>query len=177
MKCNNINVNVNGLDLSVLPPFLGGEVAAEAAEPNTGVISFAAGNNSDGSQINDFRFICINNNNNTVTSAGNDSTPIPPTPPVNECAEDVEACFEEFLSPGDLDTLTTALENGLTVQTEPLGRVTFISFADICEILEGLTEFELLGVIGDILGTLRIVSADINGLVDCIAESIGITPN
>ena len=44
---------------------------------------------------------------------------------------------------------------GLTVQTEPLGQVTFNNFTDICETLEGLTEFELLRVMSDILGTLR----------------------
>jgi len=64
IKCNNINVNVNGLELDVLPPFLGGEVATTASDGETGANSFA--NNGDGSQINDFRFICINNNNNTV---------------------------------------------------------------------------------------------------------------
>ena len=33
LKCNNINVDVNGLELEVFPPFLGGdEVAATAAE-------------------------------------------------------------------------------------------------------------------------------------------------
>ena len=67
LKCNNINVNVNGLELNVLPPFLGGEVAAIASDGETNVNSFA--NNGDGSQINDFRFICINNNNNTVIEA------------------------------------------------------------------------------------------------------------
>ena len=176
LKCNNINVNINGLELSVLPPFLGGEVAAEAVEDGeTNANSFAGNGESNSvSQINDFRFICINNNNNTVVGA---EEQIPPAPPVDECAEDVEACFEEFLSPGDLDALTTALANGLTVPTEPLGEVTFNSFADICEELEGLTEFELLTVMGDILGTVGIVPADINGLVDCIAEAIGITPN
>ncbi len=78
LKCNNINVNVNGLELSVLPPFLGGgEVAAEAVEPNTDASSFAGiGGANDGSEINDFRFICINNNNNTVV--GDDEEPIPP---------------------------------------------------------------------------------------------------
>ena len=51
--------------------------------------SLAAGNNGDDSQINDFRFICINNNNNTVVSGGNDSIPMPLTPPLDECADDV----------------------------------------------------------------------------------------
>jgi hypothetical protein len=71
LKCNNINVNVNGLELSVLPPFLSdGEIAAETVEPNTDASSFAGGNNGYGPQINDFRFICINNNNNTVIEEG-----------------------------------------------------------------------------------------------------------
>ena len=65
LKCNNINVNVNGLELDVLPPFLANSgLAAEAIEGETNTNSFA--NNGDGSQFNDFRFSCINNNNNTV---------------------------------------------------------------------------------------------------------------
>ncbi|MGE0243643.1 MAG: hypothetical protein AB7P56_06920 [Nitrososphaeraceae archaeon] len=75
MKCNNINVNVNGLELKVFPPFLANSgLATEAVEGNTGPRSFAG--NGDTSQINDFRFICINNNNNTVIQE-----PIPPTSP------------------------------------------------------------------------------------------------
>src|ERR1044072_8117939 len=75
LKCNNITVNVNGLELSLLPLFLGGgEVAATAAEDNVDANSFADnGGSNSGSQINDFRLICINNNNNTVSSAGNDT--------------------------------------------------------------------------------------------------------
>ncbi len=172
LKCNNINVNINGLELDVFPSFLGSDLTADATEGSTDVISFAD-NSSDSSEINDFRFICINNNNNTVIGG---EEAIPPVPPVDECAEDVEACFEEFLSPGDFETLTMALENGLTVPIEGLGQVTFNSFADICESLEGLTMFELRGAIGDILGALGILPPeDFTGFVDCIAEAIGIT--
>jgi hypothetical protein len=36
LKCNNINVNVNGIELDVLPPALGGSIAAaEVADANT----------------------------------------------------------------------------------------------------------------------------------------------
>jgi hypothetical protein len=67
LKCNNINLNVNGLELDVFPPFLANSsLAAEAVEGNTDPSSIG-GNNCDGSQIDDFRFICINNSNNTVT--------------------------------------------------------------------------------------------------------------
>jgi hypothetical protein len=46
LKCNNINVNVNELELDVFPPFLGGgDLAAEAVEPNTDPSSIATNNN------------------------------------------------------------------------------------------------------------------------------------
>ena len=96
LKCNNINVNVNGLELSVLPPFLGGsEVAAEAVEPNNDDSSFAADNNGDGSQIKDFRFICINNNNNTVIGA---EEPVPPVPALLTVKKQVFGCNNIFES-------------------------------------------------------------------------------
>src|SRR5215212_8145472 len=76
LKCNNINVNVNGLELDVLPQFLAdSSLAVEAAESN-----------GYGSEINDFKFICINNNNNTVAGVGE---PVPPEP------ETCEECFTE----------------------------------------------------------------------------------
>jgi hypothetical protein len=69
LKCNNINVNLNGLELDVFPPFLTNSgLAAEAADDNNEPSSFAA--NNEGSTVNDFRFICINNNNNTVNEEG-----------------------------------------------------------------------------------------------------------
>ena len=109
MKCNNINVNVNGLELDVFPPFLGGgDLAAEAAEGNNDANSFAAGNNGDGSQINDFRFICINNNNNTVIEAEE------PIPPVDPC----EDCFAQNLDPTDFAAVEDALAGGIDITIE-----------------------------------------------------------
>jgi hypothetical protein len=82
VKCNNINVNVNGLELNVLPPFLAdsGIIGAEAAEGNNDANSIAG--NSDASKINDFRFICINNNNNIVIEEEEPTPPVPPVPPI-----------------------------------------------------------------------------------------------
>ncbi|HET8792838.1 MAG TPA: hypothetical protein VFM31_03510, partial [Nitrososphaeraceae archaeon] len=82
IKCNNINVNVNGLELDVFPHFLSEDIATEAQDTNTDASSFA-GNNGDGSTNNDFEFICINNNNNTATNnnntnIGNGNISIPP---------------------------------------------------------------------------------------------------
>ena len=68
IKRNNINVNVNGLELDVYPPFLANNdgLAAEAVEDNIDSNSFANNGDSTGSKINDFRFICINNNNTVI---------------------------------------------------------------------------------------------------------------
>ena len=67
LKCNNINVNVNGLELDILPPALstlltGGEADATAYSygSNGGQQSGYDNNN------NNFKSVCINNNNNTV---------------------------------------------------------------------------------------------------------------
>jgi len=83
LKCNNVNVNVNGLELSVLPSFLSDdEIAAEAQDANTDANLFANnGGSNSGSTINDFRFICINNNNNTFV--GEPISPGPTTANLN----------------------------------------------------------------------------------------------
>jgi hypothetical protein len=81
LKCNNINVNVNGLELDILPPSLstlltGGEVDATAYSYGSGERNY--GSESSGSET-DFRFICINNNNNTFVGV-DDEEPTPPRP-------------------------------------------------------------------------------------------------
>src|SRR5215218_10140776 len=89
IKCNNINVNVNGLELNVLPPVLSDLVGSEAQadEGERGASSYGSGSGgsygggqsgSDG----DFKFVCINNNNNTVVGVDNEKPPITPKPPV-----------------------------------------------------------------------------------------------
>jgi hypothetical protein len=95
LKCNNINVNVNGLEFEVLPPSLSilltnGEADANAYSYGSGKGNYASASSSS-SEINDFRFICINNNNNTVIGGEEPIPPIPPVPPVDECI----FCFEE----------------------------------------------------------------------------------
>ncbi|MGE0243803.1 MAG: hypothetical protein AB7F53_08360 [Nitrososphaeraceae archaeon] len=92
LKCNNINVNVNGLELDVFPPFLADNsgLAAEAVEGNTDP-SWIAGNggNGEGSQINDFRFICINNNNNTIVE---NQSPEPLSDPIITVKKEMLIC-------------------------------------------------------------------------------------
>ena len=70
VKCNNFNVNVNGLELNGFPPFLG-NLTSDGQDGYGGASSYESGNGrsyGDGqsSSDGDFKFICINNNNNTV---------------------------------------------------------------------------------------------------------------
>ena len=91
----------------------------------------------------------------------------------DECreAEEIEACFEEFLFEGQYPTLVAALESGITVEING-EEVTLRSFEDICEALEGL-KFEVLAIaIAEILGEAG-VSFDFR-MVICIAEAIDI---
>jgi hypothetical protein len=176
LKCNNINVNVNGLELDVFPPFLGGEVAATAAEGETNANSFANNNggSNSGSQINDFRFICINNNNNTVIE---EETPLTP---VEECAEtdEIEACFADAEFMGGMvgfPEFVAALEAGITVEINGQ-EITLRSFNDICLAFEGLTTYEqLTDAVGEIEDA---TGADFGegffAVVNCLAEAIGI---
>jgi hypothetical protein len=75
VKCNNINVNVNGLELNTTSvPSLSNLLASEAqaedeGERDTG--SYGSndgiyGSGQSGHDNNSFKFVCINNNNNTV---------------------------------------------------------------------------------------------------------------
>jgi hypothetical protein len=69
IKCNNINANVNGLELDVLPPFLTSLISnGEGGEGQYGGDNSYESYGKDrplGSHT-DFKFICINNNNNIV---------------------------------------------------------------------------------------------------------------
>src|SRR5918993_368180 len=86
INCNNINVNVNGLELNGLPPALtslltGGEATDEGQYGDSSFRS-GYGNGQPSYDNNSFKFVCINNNNNTVVFV-NETTPEPePEPPI-----------------------------------------------------------------------------------------------
>ena len=86
---NNINVNVNGLELSVLPTALSGLLTGGEAdnEGQYGASSYGSGSGGQsGYDNNSFKFVCVNNNNNTVVVAEEE----PPVP------SDTSACTDCF---------------------------------------------------------------------------------
>ena len=164
LKCNNINVNVNGLELDVFPPFLGGgDLAAEAVDDNIGASSFTPGN-SDGSQIKDFRFICINNNNNTVIE---EEEPIPPTP--------CELCFAE-LSPQAQENVNNFLAtNGLIPIPQTVPPVSIPADVDTITELCAFLSAQQITVNAVDIGLAELVSFFINLTGDPIAGQLLVT--
>jgi hypothetical protein len=169
LKCNNINVNVNGLELSVLPPFLGGgeDLAAEAQDANTDASSFATGNGGDGSKINDFRFICINNNNNTVIEEEEPIPPIPSTP--------CELCFAE-LSTQAQENINNFLEaNGPIPIPQTVPSVSIPSDVDTITELCAFLSAQPITVNAEDLGLTELVSFFINLTGDPIGGQLLVT--
>ena len=178
IKCNNINVNVNGLELNLTSvPFLSGLLASEAHEGERGASSYGSGSGgsyddksrSDG----DFKFVCINNNNNTVV--------VVEEPPVeDECEE----CFNtnttlagiitdilEVPGPISLFPVFPDISIGADVET----------IAQLCDFLEEqITEGNIpqSGLIDIILRILEInpeisegvLEESVEALVECLSD-------
>jgi len=112
INCNNINVNVNGLEITVLPPALSGLLTDEAQavdEGQYGSSSYGSGEGSSGGgqsgyDNNSFKFVCINNNNNTVIAV-NETTPQPQQP------KTCEECFTHNLSLEQVNRVSAVLSN------------------------------------------------------------------
>jgi hypothetical protein len=123
VKCNNINVNVNGLELNLTSvPFLSKLLASEANEGERGAGSYGSDGNYGGGQSGsdkDFKFICINNNNNTVVGVNDDDNGTIPEPLT------CETCFTTILTEEDL--------NGLIAD---FAREGIDSLQDICNFID-----------------------------------------
>ena len=174
VKCNNINVNVNGfngVEVGTLPTALSDLATNEAQAADEGEVgassSGSGGSGSDGAgrpsgSDNDSRFVCINNNDFAVTEGNGDET--------DPCGNAIEACFERSL--GDqFDMLSDALNSpeGITIEINGVD-VTLNSFGDLCSELRGLTFDDLLTTVSRILTAAGIsVGSDV---ITTIAECI-----
>ena len=106
IKCNNINVNLNGFsgnEIGTAPTSGLDALATEAQaadEGEVGASTLGNGGGSDGGRPSgsdsDSRFVCINNNDNNVGG----ETPVTPEPPVDPC----EDCFREFVTEQQIST-------------------------------------------------------------------------
>ena len=101
IKCNNININVNGLELNntTSVPFLNNLLASKGHDGDGGASSYGSGSygygGQSGSDNNSFKFVCVNNNNNTVVTV-NEPPSEEPTATLKVIKQ--VACTEEQLS-------------------------------------------------------------------------------
>jgi hypothetical protein len=117
IKCNNINSNNNGVDVSLGVPNNDDAIAETQAADNEGQATSANEwryGNEYKQKANGFKFVCVNNNdneNNIVVV--NETTPIPPPPPPPTPPDTItcEECFtdNENLTPGQLEAINTLL--------------------------------------------------------------------
>ena len=167
IKCNNINVNLNGVDADIRLPFnhnpLNGVIAeaqaAEDEETNSFEKSGSKNNDDEHGQSDsdrDFKFVCINNNNNIVAVG----EPEPPT---------CEECFTKVLTDEEeLDDLIEAIENdgGPASLQELCALITqFVQDADFRAFIS-----ERLFTLG---GDVGISEDKINEILDCLEEVFG----
>ena len=91
INCNNINVNLNGLDINATAASGSGDTNDGAVESarlmengNANNGGYGERNNNYAQRGNDFTFVCINNNNNTIVVGPDSPPPLPPgnSPPV-----------------------------------------------------------------------------------------------
>jgi hypothetical protein len=184
VKCNNIDVNVNGLELKGLPPSLSGLLASEAEaadEGHYGASSYGSGEGSYGSDgqsgsDKDFKFVCINNNNNTVI--GEEEEPIPE--PDLACEE----CFAANIA------LQSAIVDALVLNEGTTAFTVFDSILvigpgtdtieQLCNIIESsadlfgvpVTDLLLDYVFSSFLGVdFEAPNSGIDALIECLLEA------
>jgi hypothetical protein len=186
LNCVNNNVNINGNNTGDVN--VGNKGQAPTAEGYIG--AYSSGGNGEGYDNNGYNkqkdqgFTCIinNNNNNTnVVSGGGNITD--GNGNVNTCDENVRACFDALLNDEELQDLEDAFPFSITImQTDPQPSITITiqSLDDFCEAIQetlGPQNISLLTtVVEEILIKAEIVitSAELQGLIRCIAEALDI---
>ncbi len=165
IKCNNINVNLNGfngVEVGTLPTALTGlatdEAQASAEEGEIGASSSGSGGDGRPSgSDNDSRYVCINNNDFAVVEEEEE-------PAISEC----EKCFS---------ALQAVIENSLISVTEDItigigleeiripGEVDTIQ--QLCPLLEGHTDFFVSALIDIIVEQ----QTDTTALIECLLKA------
>ncbi len=162
LKCNNINVNVNGLELDILPPALSTLLTGDADDD---LYSYDSGERNYGSESSgsetDFRFICINNNNNNNTVIEEEQ--IPPTPPTPQTCEE---CFTTNLNAIEISRLLSAT-------------VSFNTLKQLCDFIDenfrdAIQRQFISSYLLNAALSAYIPTDKINDILDCLEETYGV---
>ena len=180
VNCNNINVNLNGLELSGLPPSLAGLLNGGEGDVN----SYGS---YDGSEVqqsgydnnnNNFKFVCINNNNNTVIEEEGEGE----EPKLPELCEEcfganitLQGAIVNFL-------VNNANNNNTIIFTDVEGRVLeigpdVVTIEQLCALIEGVSipltdvflDFTIRALVG-LFGTTD-PQEGIAALIECLLEA------
>jgi hypothetical protein len=175
IKCNNVNVNVNGLELNGLPPFLVTLLASDGQDGYGDASSYGSGSYGNIGQSgydnkNSFKFVCINNNNNTVIGGEVQIPPIPPTPPT-PC----ELCFAELSTQAQENINNFLATNGLIPIPLTVPSVSIPADVDTIKELCAFLSAQQITVNAQELGLGPFVSFFINLTGDPIAAPLLVT--
>ena len=175
IKCNNINVNVNGfngIELGDALPTstlnaLATDEAQAADEGKIGTSSFGSDGRSSGHDSNS-RFVCIDNNNFNVNEGGTT-----PPEPLN-----CEECFKENLSPMQVIAFEAFLDTTLPIIIGGEQRE-INNIADLCEVLGIAITEESLEFIATFLNQIiiqgGITDIDVReDIILCVGDALGI---
>ena len=170
IKCNNINSNNNGVDVSLGVPNNDDAIAEAQAADNEGQATSAnewGYGNEYKQNSNDFKFVCVNNNDNEFNVVVvNETTPIPPPPPPDTIT--CEECFEETLSPLAFAQLNAFLAEGQITITIGGEMITPRSLTELCEALQDATALEIFEIFNSLAGGDRAIN-----IIFCLGAAFG----
>jgi hypothetical protein len=188
IKCNNINANLNNIDANI-----GSGLVEDinTNEANDGDLSAQGGEalstNGDRNYVdkkNDFRVVCINNNNNTVVGA----EPIPePDLACEECFSansTLQRILIDFLTSGEglTATLFTEGSEGQLIAEAFAAGAQIDTIEKLCNELEKATEYlgvplsddiiraSLLAIVAFETGSTIGFESSIDELIECLLE-------
>ena len=174
VKCNNINVNLNGdIDIGASQALdaLATDEAQTSNEGEIGASNLGNDGGSDGGRPtgsdSDSRFACINNNNNVVNDAtdGNGNG--------DDGADTCVECFTKSLTEDQLEGLELALEGGIDI-TIGGETITIDSLLELWTELKVATPEEIIPALNAILGSLGLEIFEFAAILDCIAFALDI---
>ena len=182
IKCNNININLNGFsgnEIGTAPTSDFGAVATQAQAEDEGANGANFGNDGRGNDgrtsahDSNSRFVCINNNDNSGRGE-TPVTPVPPVPPVDPCEE----CFRQNLNSAQFEDLEEKLAAGLELPIAPRQEIVVNSLADLCNALEGVDGRFLGTSLFSALVETEIIDFEdrdtLDSILECIAQALGI---
>ena len=183
IKCNNINVNLNSIDVNFGNPTpqngaangaIGGALGDQGAD--TVAASGLMNDGRDGKKVivdkeNSFTYVCINNNNNV--GAGNATD--------NNATDACEDCFAQNLNATQFAELQANLttRGGIDIQLGPIGGpitippITITSLTQLCALID-VNPLLINTILVQATAGLDLTEAQFELLEDCIELALGI---